>query len=213
MGRDDWRKINLTRVILLCTQKLYTFLVRQSVMDDSLKKQILFVARNTIARLFDTSLPILTLDKKDFSEKLGCFVTIHKDNELRGCIGYITTEEALYDSLPKLAVAAAKHDPRFPPVTKKEFDEGVQIEVSILSIPRRIGDSNHEKQASFIGGETGLIVQRGWKSGVLLPQVFDKNTYPDEALAMTCDKAELKADAWKEKETSVFTFTANIFQE
>jgi len=182
-------------------------------MDFADKKQLLLVARNAIARLFDDTLPLLSLDKEKFSEKNGCFVTIHKDDVLRGCIGYITTEEPLYKSLPELAVAAARNDPRFPPLTKEEFDAGIHIQVSVLSLPRRVSKELREKQASFIGGETGLIVQRGWKSGVLLPQVFDKNTYPDEALAMTCEKAELPKDAWRDEETSVFTFTAEVFAE
>jgi len=56
-------------------------------------------------------------------------------------------------------------------------------------------------------------VRQGWRSGLLLPQVFDKHTTPEEALMMTCEKAGLPRNAWKDDETEVYTFTADIYEE
>ncbi|MBN1275537.1 AmmeMemoRadiSam system protein A [Candidatus Woesearchaeota archaeon] len=148
-----------------------------------------------------------------YDEREGCFVTITKHGQLRGCIGYVTTDKPLKEAVREAARGAALHDPRFPPLREDELPD-ITVEVSVLSTPKHIATEDPgDKELSFIPGKTGLIVQRGWRSGLLLPQVFGKDATPQEALAMTCEKAGLPRDAWRHNETQVFTFTATVLGE
>ena len=167
------------------------------------------LANNTIKSIF-TKTPVAL--PEGYDEPRGCFVTITKRGALRGCIGYVTTNKPLAQAVQELARAAAMDDPRFPPLQEQELGS-ISVEVSVLSKPALIkGEDAAAKRAAFIPGETGLIVQRGWASGLLLPQVFDEETRSEEALAMTCEKAGLPKSAWHDKETKVYTFTAKAYR-
>lgn len=168
------------------------------------------LAKDTLRSLFAQEEPEMP---EGYEDEQGCFVTLTKDGELRGCIGYVTNDKPLKRSVKDAAEAAARNDPRFPPVREEEL-EGITVEVSVLSKPRRVQtDEPVKRLQAFNPGETGLIIQRGWKSGLLLPQVFDEDTPAEEAMRMTCRKAGLPPDAWKQPETGVYTFTATIHKE
>jgi AmmeMemoRadiSam system protein A len=168
------------------------------------------LAKETIHSIYSTQKIVIP---QGFTEQQGCFVTITKQGKLRGCIGYITTDKPLVDTVQEAAKAAALHDPRFPPLEEEELAQ-ITIEVSVLTRPQKIRSSSpSERAAAFNPGTTGLIVQRGWKSGLLLPQVFDENTTGIEALTMTSEKAGLPKNAWKEPETSVYVFSAIVYNE
>lgn len=174
-------------------------------------EDILSFARKSIESIFSKETPPTPMGPF-WKQEVGCFVTLIKNDELRGCIGYITSKKPLAQTVFEAAQAACIHDPRFPPVKEQELKD-IKIEVSLLSKPRKINNTVQEKMNSFIGGKTGLIIQKGWKSGVLLPQVFDENTPVEEALSMVCEKAEIPKNAWKEETTTLYTITANILQE
>ena len=108
-----------------------------------------------------------------------------------------------------MAVESAVHDPRFPPVTRGELKD-IKIEISVLSQPKRVQDVNEIKM-----GTHGVIVKRGFNSGVFLPQVATETGWSrDEFLSRLCaDKAGLPADAWKDKKTELYSFTAQVFGE
>jgi len=138
----------------------------------------------------------------------GAFVTINKNGDLRGCIGYIAPVEPLIDTVRDVAAYAASRDPRFPPVTQVELGE-LQYEVSVLSPLRRVLDV---KQIQV--GQHGLLMKKGNHEGVLLPQVpvderWDRKTFLEE----TARKAGLPASAWKDADTDIFMFTAVVFGE
>jgi len=138
----------------------------------------------------------------------GAFVTINKNGELRGCIGYIAPVEPLIDTVRDVAAYAASRDPRFPSVTSAELGE-LQYEVSVLSPLRRVLDIK-EIQV----GQHGLLMKKGEHEGVLLPQVpvdegWDRKTF----LEQTARKAGLPASAWKDDDTDIFMFTAVVFGE
>jgi AmmeMemoRadiSam system protein A len=170
---------------------------------------LVVLAKDAIASAFTGKEPKVP---PGFEEHQGCFVTLHLDGELRGCIGYITSDQPLSQTIPEAARSAAFHDPRFPPLSKEEFAK-VTIEVSVLSRPVQTGPDEEEKLEAFEPGVTGLIVRKAWASGLLLPQVFDAETTAAEALAMTCQKAGLPKNAWREKNADVYTFTAKILEE
>lgn len=171
---------------------------------------LLALAKASIETAFSNTIPTMP---EGFTDKQGCFVTLTKHDELRGCIGYITTDKPLKETIVDAARGAAFHDPRFPPITKEEFEE-CAIEVSILSRPTLVKEKDQlSRQQAFIPGTTGLIIQQGWRSGLLLPQVFDEETTAQEALEMTCRKAGLKKDAWKSTHTELYTFTVERIEE
>ena len=108
-----------------------------------------------------------------FKNKGGVFVTLktHPDHELRGCIGYPEPVAALEEALVDSAISAATRDPRFSPVSSDELPNLV-VEVSLLTPPELIEASSGKELIGKVKvGEDGLIVERGWAKGLLLPQV------------------------------------------
>jgi uncharacterized protein len=140
----------------------------------------------------------------------GAFVTLEVDGELRGCLGRIAGDRALGEVVRSMAAAAAREDPRFPPVAPDELD-AVRVEVSVLGelAPFAAGGP-----IALVIGRDGLLVRRGRASGLLLPQVAAEQGWgPEEFLAATCRKAGLAEDAWREPGTECFTFQADVFGE
>lgn len=136
------------------------------------------------------------------------FVTLRIGGALRGCIGHVAAEQPLWISVREMAAAAATRDDRFSPVTPAELP-GVSIEISVLSPRRRIEGPEH-----VVIGRDGLYVRRGPQSGLLLPQVATEHAWCDEEfLSQTCRKAGLPLDAWKDPETRIESFTAEVFGE
>jgi AmmeMemoRadiSam system protein A len=139
--------------------------------------------------------------------RAGVFVSLHKGDALRGCIGHIEPDHPLSRSIPSAAVAAATTDPRFAPVTAEELS-GLQIELSILGPLERIAGV-----AEIEVGRHGLLVESGWRRGLLLPQVAVEWGWDAEAfLSQTCHKAGLPPDAWKSA-AGVWRFEAEVFSE
>ena len=137
----------------------------------------------------------------------GAFVTLHKHGDLRGCIGHVEAKEPIGRVVPRCAVSAGSSDPRFPPVTSSELDD-LDIEISLLGPLEPIAGP-----ADIEIGRHGLVVERGWQRGLLLPQVatewhWDADTF----LAQTCRKAGLTNDAWKHGAT-IWRFEAEVFGE
>jgi uncharacterized protein (TIGR00296 family) len=157
----------------------------------------------------------------DLNIKRGVFTTIEAYNiidgtiykELRGCIGFPFPYEELYLSVIKSAILAATEDFRFPPLKANELNN-VVFEISILTEPKLI-DVEKKKLISMIKvGKDGLIIEHGFSSGLLLPQVAVENKWDSETfLCNACLKAGLPPDAWLWKNTKVYTFQAEIFGE
>jgi AmmeMemoRadiSam system protein A len=142
------------------------------------------------------------------TQKVGVFVTIYKDSDLRGCIGYVEGIHPLQRAVSEMASAAAFEDPRFPSITPDELTH-IQIEISVLS-PIIAVKSIEEIKI----GKHGLIVEKGLHKGVLLPQVAIENNWDRQKfLEFTCVKAGLSADEWQKKDTKLERFSAEIFSE
>jgi uncharacterized protein (TIGR00296 family) len=151
-----------------------------------------------------------------FKNMGGVFVTLktHPDHELRGCIGYPEPVAALEEALVDSAISAATRDPRFSPVTTNELPSLV-VEVSLLTPPELIEASSSKELIGKVKiGEDGLIVERGWAKGLLLPQVpIEWGWKAEEFLEQTCGKAGLPLSAWKDPKTRFFKFQAEVFSE
>ncbi len=151
---------------------------------------------------------------KELSEERGVFVTLTKDGELRGCIGYVEPIGSLRRDVVRAARAAAFDDPRFPAVQPEELGE-IRVEVSILTPPERISAKKPEALLKSIRiGTDGLIITQRFHHGLLLPQVASEYGWNAETfLEHLCMKAGLPRGAWKDKETVIESFQANIFTE
>lgn len=146
--------------------------------------------------------------REPLMQERGAFVTLKKNGKLRGCIGYAAPLKPLYLTVRDVAAMAAVRDIRFPPVGTNELPE-LQYEISVLSPLRRVLDVNRIEV-----GKHGLVVKKGSKEGLLLPQVpveqgWDRITFLQQA----CVKAGLPVGAWKDEDTDVFAFTALVFGE
>lgn len=168
---------------------------------------LLRVARQAIAaRIQGTHTPVVE-PSGPIGRRAGAFVTIHHHGELRGCIGHIEADRPLVQTIVDCAVAASSTDPRFPPVTASEL-EAAHLEISILGPLEQIATADEIEI-----GRHGLLVERGWNRGLLLPQVaiehgWDRPTF----IRQTCRKAGLPADAWQSGAT-VWRFEAEVFEE
>jgi len=154
--------------------------------------------------------------EEKFKRKLGVFVTLesYPQKELRGCIGYPYPTEPLINALTNAAISAAVHDPRFPPVTEKEFEKLI-VEITVLTEPKPIEVKDRKDMPEKVKvGKHGLIIEYGPFSGLLLPQVaVDYRWSAEEFLAEVCWKAGLSPDTWLDKHALVYSFEGQIFAE
>lgn len=151
-------------------------------------------------------LPEVEVPPGPLCEKCGAFVTLHKMGRLRGCIGYIESLKPLYQTVAECAMAAALHDPRFDPVTPEELPS-LHVEISVLSPLIEIAPDKVEV------GRHGLLLSRGGRRGVLLPQVaVEWKWNREQFLEETCLKAGLPPDAWRHG-ARIQAFSAQVFGE
>ena len=181
-------------------------------MELSLKEQaiLLLASRESIKSLFDKA-DIPSVDYKLFPNlklNAGAFVTLKIKDELRGCIGYIISDQPLFETVCEVAKHAATQDPRFSPLTPKEL-RLIEIEISVLSPLKKI--SGYDQ---IVIGEHGLLVEEGYHRGLLLPQVATEHNYSvEQFLTSLCMKAGLAPDLWKRKKLNLQVFTALVFNE
>lgn len=174
--------------------------------------QCIRFARETIRSAIEGTRPPDLLQGHE--GKQGVFVTLTIDKELRGCIGFPEPVLPLREALAKAAHAAAFEDPRFPRLTKAEFPQ-VTIEISILTPPEHIRVADPEEYLQRIKvGSDGLIIRSPYGAGLLLPQVFvEYHCSARQALEMTCQKAGIGKDAWRDHRVRVLKFQGQVFKE
>jgi AmmeMemoRadiSam system protein A len=150
---------------------------------------------------------------KELDEKKGVFVTIYKKpKELRGCVGFPYPQLPVIRGLVEAAIEASK-DPRFSPLSKEELKD-IWIEVSILSTPKLIEVKSQKDCLKKINaGKDGLILQKGYCSGLLLPQVWEEIPEKEDFLEALCMKAGLLADEWLDSSTKIYKFEVQSFKE
>ncbi len=134
----------------------------------------------------------------------GVFVSLHRRGDLRGCLGHLEADIPVGEVTRRMAVASSRDDPRFPPVGPEELAD-LDVEVSVLSPFTRV------RPEDVVPGRDGLLISRGARSGVLLPQVasergWDRVTF----LRAVCQKAALPSEAWRDPATELYSFQAQV---
>jgi uncharacterized protein len=176
-------------------------------------KKLLKLARNSIVSWLEKKELNFDKEKKKFIQKRGIFVTLKKDGDLRGCIGYPYPVLPLAEAVFQAARAAAFNDPRFEPVEKEELKD-ITIEISVLTVPKEIIFKDERIFDEIVTGRDGLIIQDGSYSGLLLPQVAEEYQWSSlQFLEACCQKACLPNKAWQDPLCKIFKFQAQIFSE
>ena len=178
-------------------------------------KRLIKLARASISSVFKKEeLAVDDAIKRKYKEKQGVFVTLKREGELRGCIGFPEPVLPLWKAVVNAAKAAAFSDPRFSPLTEEEY-ENTSVEISILTVPKPIKARSPEDYLKEIKiGRDGLIIRAGVYSGLLLPQVPVEDSWDVETfLRHLCMKAGLTMDAWQNVSHQIYKFQAQVFKE
>ena len=185
----------------------------KAVRPDRLSSEFSLEERQTLLRIAHEAI-VSVLERRPFpevppslprlSEPRGVFTTLYIDRELRGCVGYAAAIAPLHRAVAETARAAAFEDSRFSPVT---MAEGPKLEVSLSVLSRLFPIA----AAAVEVGRHGLLISRGGRHGLLLPQVPIEHGWDRESfLEQACRKAGLPPDAWR-KDATIEAFTAAVF--
>ena len=237
-GRNHWQPVLLhysnsgdtagsrSRVVGYTTIAFFGDQLMNNLQDSDTKfteeqgRVLLKLARHIIMEKLGSKLSESGLDPnahhpqdERFKSYGGTFVTLKIKGQLRGCIGNLTSTETVWEGVKRNAINAAFHDPRFSPLTVKEFDQ-TEIEVSILTEPCplefRDGEDLIQKLRVNVDG---VIIRKGHASATFLPQVWEQLPRPQGFLSHLCMKAGLPSDAWKDPELEVLTYQVQYFEE
>jgi len=174
------------------------------------QKELLKIAKETVENFVLTGeIPEFKIIEEKLKQRQGAFVTLYKAGELRGCIGQIVpSNEPLWQVVRDMAIAACSEDNRFNQVSKDELKE-LEYEISILSVPEPIDDWQKIEL-----GKHGVIIKQGGRSGVFLPQVATETGWNlEEFLSELCSqKAGLSPSCYKDKNTKILVFTAQVIK-
>jgi len=179
-------------------------------MDDRQRKTLLATAKAAIvAAITGGRTPQAESDDPQLNAHCGCFVTIKNGEMLRGCLGQFESQQPLISLVSEMAASSATRDPRFTdtPIRPDEL-EALDIEISVLSPLKKTNDP-----LSLRLGVDGIYIRKGYASGCLLPQVATETGWSkEEFLSYCCQyKAGLRPDAWKQPDTHVYLFSAEVF--
>lgn len=177
-------------------------------LDSATRSALLILAREAIAGYLSTGRsPVPRSLPPAAALPRGAFVTLKRAGRLRGCIGRIPADGPLSQTVSAMAVEAAVHDPRFPPVSKAEL-ASLEIEISVLTPLRPVASA-----AEVVAGRDGVVLRKGGRSAVFLPQVATEQSWGrDQLLDNLCQKAGMPADCWHDG-ASLSVFQAEVFGE
>lgn len=178
-------------------------LARTAVEEKLRNNRVIKPPENTPRYMYRPGMVFTTIEKK-----------IGERYELRGCIGFLSPIYSLVESTIQSAIEAAFNDPRFNPLEEDELDT-VVFEVTVLSVPIEITSSDRWSMLSqIVIGRDGLVVEKGFFKGTLLPTVPVEYCWDNETfIAETCLKAGLAPDCWLDKNTKIYRYEGKAFKE
>ena len=171
------------------------------MLNPSDKRTLLSVARDSIANGLANGQP-LAVDPRacspDLRARRASFVTLQIDGQLRGCIGSLEAWRPLVEDVAENAFAAAFRDPRFAPLSEREF-ERLDYHISILGPTEPLTfESENDLLKKLRPGVDGLVLSEGGQRGTFLPAVWESLPEPRQFLAQLKVKAGLPADYWSD---------------
>ena len=183
-------------------------------MESHVKKKLLTLARKVLENeLYDSHNSLEAYNIDALQQKNGVFVTLLKNDTLRGCIGRIESDLSLYQNVIDLSKAAAFKDHRFEKVAAKELEK-ITIEISILSIPKAVeGISSYEKIMKLRPKKDGVVLSAEGKRATFLPQVWDSLAIREDFISDLCRKAGLSRNYWKNNLVDISTYQVDFFKE
>jgi AmmeMemoRadiSam system protein A len=188
----------------------------ESVLPEEIRNTILKLARDALQIAAERGhLPPIDLSTlPPVLQKPGAsFVTLKKNDNLRGCIGALEAKLPLAEDIRQHAVAAALYDYRFPKVEANEVNE-ISIEVSILTVPEPLKFENPDELLRLLRPIVdGVIITDGVRRATFLPQVWERIPSPSQFLSMLCEKASLPSDAWKTHQLQVYIYQVETIDE
>ncbi len=180
------------------------------------RRQLLSLARQTLGAVLAGNRPPepgAGACAGRLAEKRGCFVTLTRQGNLRGCIGHIRPQEPLFKAVMANAESAALRDPRFAPVQPEELDS-LEIELSILTTPEPLKFRSADDLLNRLRPHyDGVVLEIGDRVATYLPQVWSQ--IPDRVrfLDSLAEKAGCVAGAWRGSETRVLVYHVECFSE
>lgn len=176
-------------------------------LNDEDKKYLLSYARKSIKQYLESeTVPLARNFPPNLETNLGAFVTLRKNKDLRGCIGYMREDLPLYGVVGAMAIQSAFNDQRFHPLSEEELPQ-VEIEISVLTPYKPVKNDDE-----IVIGRDGVVIKKNNRQAVFLPQVATEMNWDKiELLENLCRKAGLQPDDWKDAQ--LFTFQAKIFDE
>ncbi len=181
-------------------------------MNKNSKIELLNIARNVLESTVN-NVPVAEVDSDnpEIQGEQGVFVTLKNRGKLRGCLGRFVSDIPLYKLVAIMAKSSATEDSRFAldPIRSEELND-INIEISALS-PLSIIENPLDIEL----GKHGIYIKKGFFTGCFLPQVATETGWSKEEFLSNCcsSKAGMSANAWKDEDTDVFIFTAEIFNE
>ena len=193
-------------------------MTQSNEMSEEKGQQLVQLARQTIAKRLgisqnDSGDMESRLSDDFFQSRRGTFVTLTKNNQLRGCIGNLVPDKSLKEGVKDNAINAAFNDPRFPALSKEELEQ-IEIEVSLLTEPKPLEYKDADDLLAKLRPHVdGVILRKGMYSSTFLPQVWEQLPEKELFLSHLCLKAGLPADEWKKGDLDVRTYQVQYFEE
>jgi AmmeMemoRadiSam system protein A len=181
------------------------------------KKYLLKLARKAIQKYFQDE-GVLQINEDDLpqtlKEKKGTFVTLRKNNKLRGCIGDLESKKPIYQSVIDNCLASALLDPRFTTLNNNELND-IKIEISVLSALKKLPDfTNSDSFLEYLDKyRPGLLIKKGSHQATFLPQVWEDLTSTELFISHLCEKAGLDKNKWKKMNLEIYQYSAEVFKE
>jgi len=187
------------------------------IMNKKNKEYLLRIARRAIEKYFqDEGVFQIEEDElpKPLKEKKGIFVTLWKDDKLRGCIGNLESQKPIYQSVIDNSLASALLDSRFTALKKDELND-IKIEISILSELKKIPNfTDYNSFLKYLNKyKPGLLIKKGTYQATFLPQVWEDLNSAELFISHLCEKAGLQKDEWKKMDLEIYQYSAEVFKE
>jgi AmmeMemoRadiSam system protein A len=187
------------------------------MLSETQQHYLLSLTRRTIEKYLQTQ-EILQIDKNNlesiFLTRKATFVTLEKNNELRGCMGELEPQKPLYESIINNSLASAFLDPRFPPLDKTEL-KGIIIEISVLSPLKKVPIfKNSEDLLNYLTQKKpGLFIKKNGSQATFLPQVWEELPETKNFMTQLCLKAGMNPDEWQNLEMEIYEYQVEKFKE